>query len=124
APAVAPGCFHARAGWLACLLVGLRITAVTPRYHVVTVATPSPSATVHTQYATALVVPLLVMMATMVVTSAVSSGVDWLYPLRVLTTGIALWAFRKAYHLSPWRWSWHAPVCGMTVFGIWMCLEL
>src|SRR5712691_7902861 len=122
-PAVAQGGFHSQAGWIAFLLVGLGLIVVTQRYHVFAVATPSPSATVHTQYATALVVPLLVMMATMVVTSAVSSGVDWLYPLRVLTTGIALWAFRKAYHLSPWRWSWHAPVYGMTVFGIWMCLE-
>jgi exosortase E/protease (VPEID-CTERM system) len=122
-PAVAQGGFHSQAGWIAFLLVGLGMIAVTQRYHVFTVATPSPSATVHTQYATALVVPLLVMMATMVVTSAVSSGVDWLYPLRVITTGMALWAFRKAYHLSAWRWSWHAPVCGMTVFGIWMCLE-
>jgi len=122
-PAVAQGGFHSQAGWIAFLLVGLGLIAVTQRYHVFTVASPSPSATVHTQYATALVVPLLVMMATMVVTSAVSSGVDWLYPLRVITTGMALWAFRKAYHLSPWRWSWHAPVYGMTVFGIWMCLE-
>jgi len=43
--------------------------------------------------------------------------------VRVITTGMALWAFRKAYHLGAWRWSWHAPVYGMTVFGIWMCLE-
>jgi len=122
-PAVAQGGFHSQAGWIAFLLIGLGLIGVTQRYHVFAVAPPSPSSTAHTQYATALLVPLLVMMATMVVTSAVSSGVDWLYPLRVITTGMALWAFRKAYHLNTWRWSWHAPVYGMTVFGIWMCLE-
>ena len=70
--------------------MGLGLIAVTQRYHVFTVASPSPSATVHTQYATALVVPLLVMMATMVVTSAVSSGVEGLEAAAIVSAADAV----------------------------------
>src|SRR4030095_9481254 len=49
---------------------------------------------------------LLVLLATMVVTSAWSSGFDWLYPLRVVTTSVTLWSCRTGYRLNPWTWSW------------------
>jgi CAAX prenyl protease-like protein len=58
----------------------------------------------------------------MVVTSALSSGVDYLYPVRVVTTGVALWSFRKAYRPITWTWSLQAIIFGMAVFGVWMCL--
>jgi CAAX prenyl protease-like protein len=67
--------------------------------------------------------PLLIMLATMVVTSAFSSGVDYLYPVRVVATSVALWSFRQVYRRFAWTWSWHAIVFGMAVFGVWMCLE-
>jgi len=63
------------------------------------------------------------MLAIMVVTSALSSGVDWLCPLRVVTTGVTLWAFRKAYRSVAWAWNWSALTLGLAVFGVWMLLE-
>jgi hypothetical protein len=75
------------------------------------------------QYVTALPVPLLVLMGTMVMTSALSSGVTWLYPLRVVATSVALWSFHQSYRPIPWTWSWQAIMLGMTVFGVWMFLE-
>ena len=122
-PAVALGGFHSQAGWIAFLLIGLGIIAVTQWCDLFTVTTPSPSLPAPAQYATALLVPLLVLMATMVLTSALSSGVDYLYPLRVVTTSIALWSCRKEYSPITWTWSWHAIVLGMAVFGVWMFLE-
>jgi exosortase E/protease (VPEID-CTERM system) len=122
-PAVAQGGFHSQAGWIAFLLVGLGLIACTQQCRLFAIANTPPASTVHSQYAAALLVPLLVMMATMLVTSALSSGVDWLYPLRVITTGVALWSFRKVYRPSPWTWSWQALALGLAVFGVWMLLE-
>ena len=122
-PAVAQGGFHSQAGWIAFLLVGLGLIALTQRSRLFAIANTSPSSMAHSQYATALLVPLLVMMATIVVTSALSSGVDWLYPWRVITTGIALWSFRKVYRPMAWTWSWQALALGMAVFGVWVLLE-
>jgi exosortase E/protease (VPEID-CTERM system) len=122
-PAVALGGFHSQAGWIAFLLVGLGVIAVTQRYHLFAVVASAPASPAHAQYAAALLAPLLVMLATMVVTSALSSGVDWLYPLRVVTTGCTLWAFRKAYRSIAWTWSWPALTLGLAVFGVWMILE-
>jgi exosortase E/protease (VPEID-CTERM system) len=122
-PAIAQGGFHSQAGWIAFLLVGLGVIAVAQRCPLFTASTPSPSVPAPVQYATALLVPLLVLMATMVLTSALSSQVDYWYPVRVVTTGGALWAFRKAYRPIAWTWSWHAVVLGMAVFGVWMVLE-
>jgi exosortase E/protease (VPEID-CTERM system) len=122
-PAVAQGGFHSQAGWIAFLLVGLGLIVVTQRCSLFTAITPSPSVPASVQYATALLVPLLVLMATMVLTSALSSRVDYLYPVRVVTTSGALWAFRKAYRPMTWTWSWPAIVLGITVFGVWMILE-
>jgi exosortase E/protease (VPEID-CTERM system) len=122
-PAVANGGFHSQAGWIAFLLVGLGLIAWTQWCHLFVVAPRAAAAPAHAQYATALLLPLIVMMATMVVTSAVSSGVDWLYPVRIGTTSVALWSFRHVYRRFAWTWSWPALVLGMAVFGMWMLLE-
>ena len=122
-PAVAQGGFHSQAGWIAFLLVGLGLIACTQQCRLFAVANTPPASTPYSQYATALLVPLLVLMATIVVTSALSSGVDWLYPLRVITTGVALWSFRKIYRPITWTWSWQAVALGLAVFGVWMLLE-
>jgi exosortase E/protease (VPEID-CTERM system) len=122
-PAVAQGGFHSQAGWIAFLLVGLGVIMMTQRYQLCTVAPPSTAVRPPAQYATALLMPLLVLLATMVVTSALSSGVDWLYPMRVVATSVALWSCRTGYRPIPWTWRWHAIVLGMAIFGVWMALE-
>ncbi len=122
-PAVAQGGFHSQAGWIAFLLVGLGLIAMTQRCHLLMIAPPVASAPAPAQYATALLLPLLVLMATMVVTSALASEVDWLYPVRVVTTSVALWACRQVYRSLSWTWSWQALIPGMVVFGVWLGLE-
>jgi exosortase E/protease (VPEID-CTERM system) len=122
-PAVAQGGFHSQAGWVSFLLVGLGLIATTRRYHLFTIAIPSTSTQAPAQYATALLMPLLVLLATMVVTSALSSGFDWLYPVRVIATSVALWSCRMGYRPIAWTWSWHAIALGVAVFGVWIVLE-
>jgi exosortase E/protease (VPEID-CTERM system) len=122
-PAVAEGGFHSQAGWITFLLIGLGLMALTQRCPWFLVAPQAPAIPLHVQYATALLLPLLVLLATSMVTAAVSSGVDWLYPVRVVTTSLALWACRHGYRRLAWTWSWPALGLGLVVFGIWMLLE-
>lgn len=122
-PAIAWGGFHSQAGWIAFLLVGLGFIFLTQRWRLFTIHTQQPPARAHTQYSMALLVPLLVLMSTMILTSAFASTVDWWYPLRVVTTGLALWSFRAVYRSFVWTWSYAAVGYGVAVFGVWMLLE-
>ena len=67
--------------------------------------------------------PVEALVGTMMVTTALSSGFDWLYPIRVFTTGLVLWIFRRHYHGLVREWSWPAVAAGIAVFGLWMLLE-
>ena len=121
--AVAVEGFHSQAGWIAFLLVGLGLIAWAQRCLLFAVAPPTSAAPAHARYAAALLVPLLVLLAATVVTSAFASEIDYLYPVRVVATGAALWSFRHVYRRLTWTWSWPAVVLGVAVFGVWMLLE-
>ncbi len=59
------------------------------------------------------------------VTAAFTSGFDYLWPVRLLVVGLALWYFRRQYGriLRPWSWSWAAVAAGAAVFALWFALE-
>jgi exosortase E/protease (VPEID-CTERM system) len=122
-PDIAVGGFHSQAGWLAFLLVALGLITVAHRVHLFTLARRPLLSTGTTTLATALLMPLLVMLGTMIVTAAVSHGFDWLYPLRAIAMGVALWSFRRVYRQFTWTWSWQAIAIGGAVFMVWMLLE-
>ena len=63
-------------------------------------------------------------MATVLVTSAFSSGFDYFYPARVLVGAGVLLYFRRYYAGLGWSWSWWPVAVGATVFGIWVLLDL
>jgi len=67
-----------------------------------------PSAVEHRGGSTAeaLLVPGLVLLATIMLSSALSSGFDRLYPLRVLTMAAALWSYRSVYRATCLRRDW------------------
>lgn len=116
--------FHAQAGWIAFTLIAVGAIALSRRIQFfTTVQLGSPVARTRPPLAAALLVPLFVLMAASMVTSAFSSGFDWLYPLRVVTAAAALYSFRKVYHGLGWKWTWPAPAIGTAVFIIWMLLE-
>ncbi|WP_036309037.1 CAAX prenyl protease-related protein, partial [Methyloglobulus morosus] len=73
--------------------------------------------------ATALLVPLLVQMAALMLTSALSSGFDWLYPVRIGIVTAALYYYREIFTKLIWNWTWQAPLIGVLVFIVWMQLE-
>jgi CAAX prenyl protease-like protein len=51
-----------------------------------------------------------------------SAGFDWLYPVRVITTGAVLWMFRKNYRNLRWTLSWWSIGVGFATFVIWLAV--
>ena len=124
---VALGGFHSQAGWLFFLAVSLglmmashRVRLFVPRAATVPAA---PSARREATEAAALLVPVLVLLASLICTSMVSSGFDRWYPLRVIATAGALWYFRATYQRLDWRWTWQSAAIGGAVFLLWLALE-
>jgi CAAX prenyl protease-like protein len=56
------------------------------------------------------------------ITGAFSSGLDWLYPLRVLAAVSMLWIFRRRYTHLGWTLSWKAIAIGFATFAVWIAL--
>jgi exosortase E/protease (VPEID-CTERM system) len=119
-PEVALGGFHSQVGWLAFIGVALGLVALTQRSGVFTC---SPLPLEDWNPAISYVLPLVVILTTAMITGAFCSGLDWLYPMRVLTAGIALWFVRRSYSALQWEWSWRAVAAGVIVFGLWLALE-
>lgn len=123
-PEIAETGFHANAGWIAFTLISLTAIALSHRMRFFTVNKPGVATVTHSSsLAAALLVPLLVQMATLMITSAFSSGFDFLYPVRISIIAGVLFCYRKIYSQLVWAWSWQAPIIGMMVFIIWMLLE-
>ncbi len=122
-PKIAVGGFHSYTGWLAFNLIGLGLltTALHCRFFLVRTVTaeetsyPSPTA--------AYVMPLLSIVATLMVTGAISEGFDRLYPLRVVVAALVFWCYRKGYGKLRLTWSWEGFGIGVAVFALWMALE-
>jgi exosortase E/protease (VPEID-CTERM system) len=123
-PEVALRGFHAQAGWIAFTLIAIGAIALSNRLRFFTVIEPEFSAVgTYKPLAAALLVPLLVLMAASMLTSASSGGFDVLYPLRVVAIALALCYFRRSYKGLGWKWTWQAPAIGIAVFVIWIFLE-
>ena len=116
---VAVGGFHSQAGCIMFNLVGLGLIAVSlqvpwfrPGHHVKSdAATPLIRPCVF-------LAPQVALIATMMLTAAMSAGFDWAYPLRIVAVVLVLTAFRRSYsELMHWTWSWPAVGYGVGVFG-------
>jgi exosortase E/protease (VPEID-CTERM system) len=123
-PAVALGGFHSQAGWLAFNAVGLGLVAITARgrYFATTPTLETALAGDAPDLTAAYLAPFLAIVATSMLTGALSAGFDWLYPLRVVAAAVALWAFRKRYVDLRWAWSWEAMAIGVATFVVWIAL--
>jgi len=124
-PGVALGGFHSQAGWLAFNAVALGLVALSRRARLFAREAPRSRARPGSNPTAAYLAPLLALVASVMVTTALSDGTgfDALYPARVLAVGVALWAFRRGYAGLRWRWSWPAVAAGTVVFALWVALE-
>jgi len=121
-PDIASYGFHSQAGWIAFNATAgslvffsrrsawLNRTASGPREPV---ATDNPTA--------AYLMPLLAILAAGMVSLAMSSGFETLYPLRLAVGALMLWIYRKRLLTAlDWHWSWRGPAVGGLVFLVWI----
>jgi exosortase E/protease (VPEID-CTERM system) len=126
-PAVALGGFHSQAGWLAFNAVAIGMVMLSRRAGAFArrPATTSMMARLDENPTAAYVGPLMALMASLMVSTALSSGTgfDALYPVRVIAVALVLWHFRRAYSELRWAVSWQAVAIGLAVFAVWIVLE-
>ncbi len=131
APGVALGGFHSQAGWLAFNAVALGLASVAHRIPGVSVEagdvareqrTPEESAAADNPPA-AYLVPFLAILAAGMISRAASGTFEWMYPLRFIAAGAALWMYRKRYSRLDWSFGWAAPLTGGVVFLLWIGLD-
>ena len=128
-PDIALNGFHTEAGWISLNLVSLGFLLVVQnlswlRKRPSTVPYPSqqgiqPGPYMHNPVS-AYLSPLLAITAAALVSQAASRGFEWLYPLRLVTALIALWAFRREYRGIDWRFGALGPIAGVAVAAMWV----
>jgi exosortase E/protease (VPEID-CTERM system) len=121
-PRIAEGGFHSAAGWLLFCAITLGLVAVSRRWGWFARDVAAKEITYRTPEG-AYLLPLLVLIATGLLTALFTTGFDYLYPVRVLTPLIPLWLFRSFYADLRWSWSWTPIVLGFVVFILWVALE-
>jgi exosortase E/protease (VPEID-CTERM system) len=120
---LAVGGFHSQAGWISFVGLSMGVIAVTHRMRFFALQVADEVDEEINPTAVALLVPFLVLMASMMVTAALSQGFDRFYPLRVLVVAATLLWFRRIYARWNWSWSWSSAGIGAAVFVVWMALE-
>jgi exosortase E/protease (VPEID-CTERM system) len=127
-PQVAVAGFHSQAGWIffnatvfllaiasrniAWLQAGPAATA--PPAEEAQLRKPDANAT------TAFLLPMLALLATGMLTRAMSTGFDRLYWMRLpIALGVLL-LFRRSYAALDWRFSWRGVAAGIVVFAAWL----
>ena len=121
---IALGGFHSQAGWIVFNLVALGFAVGARRIPWLVIRADHGKPRPFSENVTAAyLMPLISVLAVGMVTTAVSSGFDWLYALRFLAAAAVLWFFRKHYAGLGWRCTWFAPIVGATVFLLWIGLD-
>lgn len=122
-PQIAAEGFHSQAGWIAFISISLGLVALSRQIPFFRVAWASSTEIRSApSVASALLMPLIVLMGSSILTLAFSDGFHGLYPLCVVATATVLWYYRAAYRGLGWAWSWQAPALGVVVFLIWIFL--
>ena len=121
-PQIAVQGFHSQAGWIAFTAIGLALIWVSHRLKLVTKSEHGHSDE-SPMLASALIAPLIALLATSMITAAFSDGFDALYPVGVIVTGAVLLRYRKTYRSLPFDVSARSVAIGIAVFVVWIALE-
>jgi exosortase E/protease (VPEID-CTERM system) len=125
APQIAMGGFHSQAGWIAFNAVALGLVLPLRRWTFFTNAGPldsSSSEIVLANPAVWYLAPFASILIAGMVSSALSAGFEWLYPLRFLVAAGILFYFRRMYRDLDWRIGWVGLLAGIGVFLMWLGL--
>jgi exosortase E/protease (VPEID-CTERM system) len=68
----------------------------------------------------AYLVPFLAILAASFISRSASGHFEWLYPLRFVAAGWAIWHYRKTYKTIQWRFGWESLAIGAAVFLVWI----
>jgi exosortase E/protease (VPEID-CTERM system) len=122
-PAVAVGGFHSQAGWISFILVSASTLMLAYRIPFFSGARKSRAvAQQRINLPMATLIPFIVLLAATILTSALSAGFDWLYPLRVLAVAAAIGVGWRIYGLTMSNVGIEAWVAGAMVFVVWIIL--
>jgi exosortase E/protease (VPEID-CTERM system) len=137
---IADGGFHAQAGWIALNLVSLGFLLAAQRvrwFHQPLAATSDPNtpglpdvpagavplAEAPRNVPVIYLAPLATILVASVLSQAVSSGFEWLYPLRWVAALLVLWSLRREYRRMDWSFGWLGPAAGLVVAALWIALH-
>ena len=134
-PQIALAGFHSNAGWISFLAVAIGLAWAlhkapffTRTAQIATTHSPLPGARPQASQhpapgvVDALLIPFVVLMASILLIGAITAGFDSFYPVKVIATGFTLWYFRDIYNFSEYRISFEAISAGVLVFVIWIIL--
>jgi len=119
-PSVAERGFHSNAGVLAFVLLSVALVYVSRKLPVLRRTGPAGPVVLDSESAS--VIPQLVLFATALLTALVSSGFDWLYPMRIITVGLCiglLWQHIGPLLVKP---SVQSICAGFAVFVFWIAV--
>jgi exosortase E/protease (VPEID-CTERM system) len=122
---VALGGFHSEAGWISFNVLALVFAAASGRLPWVGASrteNPRTAALWRENVVAAYLLPFLAILASSMVSRAISADFEWLYPLRFIAVLVVLWVFRCTYKRLDWTFGWVAPTIGAFVFLIWIAL--
>ena len=120
-PEVAIGGFHSQAGWIAFLLVTIGIMALAPKLGVFDKSAEHTGArSTVDRTMLAFLTPFMALMAASIVAAASAPYDTWLYGLKVVAVGVALFAFRDMYFALIAKVDPIAVVCGAVVGALWV----
>ncbi|MBV8781673.1 MAG: exosortase E/protease, VPEID-CTERM system [Phycisphaerae bacterium] len=121
--------FHSQAGWLLFIGLTLGLVVLSQRSKVFSksIAGAKVAARLPVEKSQSLsaayLLPLLVVLATGMVTRAFSAGFDRFYGIRVIIGLGCIWYFRCVYRRWIWQWDLISLAIGAGVFFIWIVLK-
>jgi exosortase E/protease (VPEID-CTERM system) len=119
-PEVAEYGFHSQAGWIAfnAVAVGIAFWARRSRWLNRSEAPPQGN---QTDNPTAVfLMPWLSILATGMLSHALSGRFEWFYPLRLFACVAVIVIYRRRLAALDWRWGWRGPLLGIGVFLVWI----
>jgi exosortase E/protease (VPEID-CTERM system) len=120
-PDVASYGFHSQAGWIAFNSVACGLAFLSRRSSWFNRTASQSGVPAAADNPTAVyLMPLLAILAAGTLSQAVSSGLEFLYPLRLLAAVCVLAVYRSKLRTLDWHWSWRGPAVGILVFLIWI----
>jgi exosortase E/protease (VPEID-CTERM system) len=127
-PEMAMQGFHSQAGWISFLCVTLASIAISRRIPFFTASVPraalvtpvAPAASTQTDQSLAYLAPFMAMLVANLLASAFAPHDQWLYPVKIVAIGAALWWFRDAYVPLIRDTSWLSVAVGLAVGALWI----